>query len=308
MAGSFSKPEISSIMCSLRSKDPKARKVALEELPLVAKKVDNFTLGGIIEYLKVSQDWVERRTCALFLGESGKKEAVEPLIDALEDCDRGVARTAARSLVKLAGVLHESDLLRLAINLWAESESVRELSASVLGRVGKTREPEKSVMDLLNDAMHDERADVRFAAVKAVYEMGGKVPENELVMMLGDGPLTRHLVVQMLKRNGSVKSRLFLRTFYYQENTEPERFRRYLDLLELLTVSRCNFVRFKAIKILSDLDSSRWGFAIRRTLADSDKEVRLFAASPATAILEHFIQLLTDSLQGFAAVKNTKKL
>lgn len=109
----------------------------------------------------------QRRYAAQILGERKEPTAVPHLLQALEDPEDVVQRSAAEALVKINDT---SIFPSLIANLKAEKPSVRQYSAYILGQLA-TKE-NKPVVEALEKLSSDKESSVRLEVIYALYRIG----------------------------------------------------------------------------------------------------------------------------------------
>jgi len=126
------------------------------------------------------QDAYIRSVSAEALGEIGDKQAVDPIIELLNDkINRGKSQvSAAVALGNLGGKKATPALLK---SLRSENVYVREASARALGKIG-----DPTAVDLLIETTDDEGQRVRAAAIEALGKLGSKRAVRTIIGGLND--------------------------------------------------------------------------------------------------------------------------
>lgn len=199
-----------------------------ESLAKLAEHITGEQLQRIIKGLK-SRRWQRRHGCAYVLGELERKEAVGPLIAALEDKNENVRRDAAGSL----GMVGDASAIEPLIGkLKDSSEYVGSMAARALGWIGDLRtfipllemyasrkedecDAEESAFgNLVKKILKSEDYDMLANAERAIYS---KLGENPL--LLG------HLKRIMKRRNElAAKEAEKLQKPRFQKRKKPKRF------------------------------------------------------------------------------------
>ena len=123
-------------------------------------------VNGLIEALSYQDDHNTRLAAASALGRVGDSQAVDPLIDALEDDQLGVIEIASLSL----GEIGDSRAVEPLINaLGDENWEVRSSLAKALGKIGDNR----AIQPLIN-LLKDKNENVRWHAVQALEAITGE--------------------------------------------------------------------------------------------------------------------------------------
>jgi hypothetical protein len=147
-----------------------------ETIPAGAGPADRITLQ-YTGFLK-SRYLIERTRAAEALGESGSREAVQPLIDALEDPFVDVQWLAARSLGKLKDERAVGPLVRL---LTSPDKWTRLGAVLALREIGQ----ERAVLPLMA-LLHDPDRRVREAVVLALGDLGDGAAADKMTDALND--------------------------------------------------------------------------------------------------------------------------
>jgi HEAT repeat protein len=171
--------------------------------PNVEKMKAKKDVKGLIKALKYKRDQDVRRYAALTLGEIGDARAVEPLIQALKEENKGIRWNAVGALDKL-GWKPEDDIEK-ALYLIAKEEwdklvklgepavepliqalkdkdiNVRRGAAETLGKTGDAR-----AVEPLIQALKEENEDIRRNAALALGEIGNAKAVEPLIQALKD--------------------------------------------------------------------------------------------------------------------------
>jgi len=133
---------------------------------------DATVVAPLVEILRESTGTAQRRNTAWMLGrvmdDPSNREAVDTLVDALQDDDRMTRQFAATSLAAVGGSHARRELLALAEDEGVDSD-VRGQAVFTLGKVGDD-ETARRLQDLL-DTTEDET--VREKAFGALSKLGG---------------------------------------------------------------------------------------------------------------------------------------
>lgn len=146
------------------------RETVVEQL---AASEDETVVTPLVEILTQGTQTVQRRNAAWLLGrvmdDETNREAVDALVDALEDGDRMTKQFASTSLAEIGGTYTAQALQEIADNPDSESES-RAQAIFALGKVGTHETAMK--LEALLDETDDEM--VRKRAFSALSKLGGR--------------------------------------------------------------------------------------------------------------------------------------
>lgn len=258
----------------------KRRKSKIEIIVNKLKKYDWSSRKIAAEGLLKSRDWRRRGASVRALGDSGKREAVPILMDSLKDEDRGVSKEAAKALVKLKDFLNERDFFSLIGGLSSENPHKRDSAVYVLRELMGTISGFRhfALATMLSESLKHSDRRVRIGAVRCLGKFAAsQESEDDLIVMLGDGPEARTNIVPILDRCNTEKSRLFLMAFYYNVDVPVEKFRGHIGLVEKLSESEYPLILTKAMDILFELDKTKWMNAVRMASLHRNLEIRIFA-------------------------------
>ena len=114
--------------------------------PNVKKLEAKQDVKGLIKALGYQKDYTVRGAAAEALGWIGDKRAVEPLIAALDDKNRGVYKAAARALGRIGDARAVKPLVA---RIWIQRKDVHQPAAEALGQIGTPAV--KPLIDVLED-------------------------------------------------------------------------------------------------------------------------------------------------------------
>jgi len=159
-------PTVEMLIHSLEDEDWDVRKNAAKALV----KIGEPSVEMLIIALK-DEKWRVRWHAAETLGETGDIQAVEPLINALNDENNGVRSNSTIALVNIG-----EPAVKKLINALKDKEwHIRSNAAETLGELGDTR----AVEPLIN-ALNDENSWVRQSAASALGNIGDTRAEEPL--------------------------------------------------------------------------------------------------------------------------------
>jgi HEAT repeat protein len=139
--------------------------------PNVLELKSEENVDGLIDALNYKKDHNLRISAAWALGEIGDSDAVEPLIDALDDRKR-VREVVAKAL----GEIGDPEAVdALVEQLEDKNWEVRSTVAKSLGKIGDDR-----AVEALTDALKDKNEIVRWYASQALEAITGEAPEEEI--------------------------------------------------------------------------------------------------------------------------------
>ncbi len=207
-----------------------------EPIAHALKTIDGNEVTVLFGYLSDGNALV-RRTAALVLGASGRREAEDPLIRALSDENGHVRSTAAEALGQLRSKKAVAALLALLAD---EYESVQESAIRALAEIGDESVLDSLVKDFtsrdapmrknialllgkfssaraadaLAFALKDEEPEVRKAAVQALGNLPQERADRSLILAVADDdPEVRMLAAEALGKTGrpdTIDALLFL--------------------------------------------------------------------------------------------------
>lgn len=132
----------------------------------LGKLHDKHVIPFLIALLKdSSEDENRRKDAAEVLGDLREQEAIQPLIEVLNDKSSLIKHSAILALRKLASKQATPALVRVLIQ--DEDENNRYAAAYALGKVGEGQ----AIQPLLETLSKDEDVDTRFAAASAISEL-----------------------------------------------------------------------------------------------------------------------------------------
>lgn len=145
------------------------RETVVDEL---AASQNETVIAPLVEILSQGTQTVQRRNAAWLLGrvmsDETNREAVDALVEALEDGDQMTKQFASTSLAEIGGTYTEQALLDIAENPDSDSES-RAQAVFAVGKVGDHRTATR--LEKLLDETDDER--VRKRTFSALSKLGG---------------------------------------------------------------------------------------------------------------------------------------
>jgi HEAT repeat protein len=145
------------------------RETVVEQL---SKSEDNSVIDPLVEILNAGTKAAQRRNTAWLLGrvmESDEhREAVDALVDTLEEGGKMTKQFAATSLAEVGGTYTEEQLLSLARDANQDSDA-RAQAVFALGKIGDSDTAED--IERLLDSTEDEQ--VRQRAFSALSKLGG---------------------------------------------------------------------------------------------------------------------------------------
>jgi HEAT repeat protein len=240
----------------------------------------------------------ERRMAAKALGESGRAQAVQPLIDLLIEevvkgngGDRLLHETASNALAKLGPPAVEP--LMAAIKEHPSDLRKQAVAARVLGYVADRQVVDSVVEPIFAESMKRLKLgrDIRKGAVEALGELGDSRGIEPLICTAtedqNDG--VRHLAVNALIKHGSLAVEPLMAAL--AEGASGERKRLAVHVLGQISDKRAVFpliskltesdplLRKSAIEVLGKFGDVRAVDALIVALKDSDITVRVCAAT-----------------------------
>lgn len=135
-------------------------------------------LEFLLRQLRSGEDAAARGSAASALGDTASKEAIEPLVRALEDTETNVRICAIQSLGEIGD---EKALEALALCLKDSNSAIRRHAAGSLGLI-----KDKRVIAVLVQALQDKDDDVRWHAVESLGETGDEAAIEPLIEALDD--------------------------------------------------------------------------------------------------------------------------
>lgn len=167
-------------------------------LPDVEKLKAKRNVKGLIKTLHYKQDKLIRKKAAIALGEIRPRQAVEPLIKALQDEDRDVRKAA---VIALGEIKDTRSVEPLVIALIDEDVFVREKVVLALGQLRDKRAVEPLIVALKNE----DQSYRREAIILVLGQIRDTRAVEPLVAILSQGKSTR-VTIEALEQIGGVRA------------------------------------------------------------------------------------------------------
>jgi len=147
------------------------------DTPPAAEGLEKQGLEEIVHALKESADPKVRQYAAYLLGKARDPRAIQPLLEALADCEKPVREQATLALSSIGKAAIQPLIETLREPKW----QTRYRAAEALGRIAD----ETAVKPLIR-TLRDSRDHVRYMAAKGLWGLGDSRAVEPLVILLKD--------------------------------------------------------------------------------------------------------------------------
>lgn len=170
-------------------KDEYGKPLYTEQYEQFRKIIRQNAMDSIVERLD-DDSWFVKRCMTYTLGGLRCPEAVDPLINSLED--REISNECAYNLIRL----NDLSLKSLKETAYHPEFLTKYQAIWALGEIGDI-----TAMDQLFDALYDEETDIRLMAVESIGKIGAEhVPILEDIVILDESPEVRRETYDTLER------------------------------------------------------------------------------------------------------------
>lgn len=235
-----------------------------------------------------------RMAAANGLGELGKTDVLQQLLDALEDDDPRVRARVARAVGRLNDARSCDALIE---RLRDPNGDVRREAAEALGRIGN-----RQALNALLDMFDDERAVIRRIAVGAMGNFGNARPVDGLIEALSDeNPSVRrtavYSIIELLSNVPSQQSHEIRETVVEKLNETDDKsvIVPMVDILEESTQSRQRRNTAWLLGRVTSQDSEGYKRVVEvlvDSLEDDDQMTEQFAATSLAEIGGTYVETL----------------